>query len=500
MQTAKGAFVGFVGAAAAITGIRYAFDGLRFAIGGMARDFIEANTSAQSFEITLTSMLRGSDLQDQAEVVVGGALDFIKEQVASTPFELQDAMEAFNRLIIAGLDPQQWITPIADAAAIMEKPMDQLIGAFQRLVVGDTGQALAMMRDFGINVNNASALVDEATGRLLTFDEAAQLAGMTTGELAQVGVAELNLEFSKNGQLTTDTATALQILNGYLTQNASIAGTAAARSQSLAGVVSNLKDYMSNLFIEMGKPIFEKLTYAGTNLLSVLDSLKPTLNVLATSIGTWVATAVDSAINFIVNFRDTFSGLIETIQYVISFIGSIFAGDWPAAWSLFLSAIDNGLAQAEVLFDNLAMNAFTWGVNFIIEVANGVIDSVGSYLVDALNYVGDTISSFMAPGSPPEEGPLSTIDKWGQELMDLFGAGIEEIDTHSFDEALKDMKKVAEATGNELPENLIGSLQKTNWKGAIDSAKGLTFRTLLEVYPAPILTLLAMPWHPSRTF
>jgi phage-related protein len=473
LSTAKGAFAGFVGAAVAITGLRYAFDSLRFVIGGIAREFYEVNTVAQNFEITLQSMLRGTGLEAAGEVqaAVGGALDFIKEAVAETPFELADAMESFQRLIVAGLDPQAWLTPIADAAAIMQKPMDQLIGSFQRLVVGDTGQALAMMRDFGINVNVASALVNTATGELLSFDEAAKLANATTQELSEKGVERISLEFEKSGQLATETGLALKVLNGYMTQNAAIAGTAAARSQSLSGVISNLKDFVSNLFIEMGKPVIQTFTDAGVNLLSVLDRFKPTLSVLATQFGARLAVAVSNAVTFITEFRERFGGIIETVQQVVAFVASIFSGDWGGAWTIFSNAVADGLDTVSQLLDSFVDVAFDWGVSFIIELANGIIDAAGSFLMDALNYVGDLVSSFLAPGSAPEEGPLSTIDEWGQKLMEMFGAGVQELDTGNLERALEDMHRLAALSGTTLSQEFVDAFSSIDYKAAGHAAR-----------------------------
>ncbi|OGC94090.1 MAG: hypothetical protein A2W25_11955 [candidate division Zixibacteria bacterium RBG_16_53_22] len=470
-DVAKGAFVGFVGAAAAITGLRYAIDGIGFAIRNLGGKFLEVNNTAQNFGITLTNMLRGSKIEDQAEEVVGGAMDFIKEAVAATPFELADAIEAFQRLIIAGLDPKQWMEPIADAAAIMNKPMDQLIGAFQRLTVGDTGQALMMMRDFGINVNRAAVFVDQATGNLLSYDQAQQAVNMSAEQLAAKGWAKLNLEFSKGGELTTDTATALKILNGYLTQNSTIAGTAASRSLSLQGVMSNLKDSVSNLFIEMGKPIMEKLTGAGSGLLDKINELQPVLNALAANIGVALSGAIDFAINFISNFKENFAGLIEVVQTVISIVASIFAGDWQNAWFLFLDAIDVGLSNAVQFLDSWISNAFTWGWNFVVEIANGVLDSASSVLMEALNSVGEMISSFLAPGSAPEVGPLSTIDEWGAALMDIFGAGVADINDDNINTAMEEMKKLIQASGGQLSDGFYEAFSSIDFAAAIQNAR-----------------------------
>ncbi|NJO31529.1 MAG: hypothetical protein HC874_31215 [Richelia sp. SL_2_1] len=65
-------------------------------------------------------------------------------------------------------------------------------------------------------------------------------------------------------------------------------------------------------------------------------------------------------------------------------------------------------------------------------------------LVDAMNYIGEIFKMFLAPGSPPETGPLSTIDEWGEGLMDTFNGSI------TGDSAKTLQQKLTEATRNVL--------------------------------------------------
>lgn len=423
-DVAKGAFLGFVGGAAATRLIEMGVEAIGNALRGMGREFFAVNDVMQNFGVTVGAMLSGSGVD--VEAAITGSMDFIKEQVATTPFELADAVESFQKLVIAGFDPEQWLRPVADASAALNKPMDQLIGAFQRLAVGDTGQAIAMIRDFGINVNTAGAFVDKATGEMLDLEDAQakyadQLgANATFQDMANAGLVEFSQLQFKNGQLITDTAETLDILNGFLRQNATFAGAAEARSQTLGGVISNLKDFMSNLFMEMGEPVFEKLTAAGVKLLGTLDAMAPTLNILSAQIGDVLGKAIDFATNLIFNLKDSLAGIQQTIGDIVAFVSAIFSGDWSNAFNVLLQVVYDTLGLVEGAFGDFMGTAVDWGFNLVAQIVDGIIDAANSILMDALSWVGDTVADFLAPGSPPQKGPLSDIDTWGVGVMDTY--------------------------------------------------------------------------------
>lgn len=423
-DVAKGAFLGFVGGAAATRLVEMGVEAIGNALRGMGREFFAVNDVMQNFGVTVGAMLSGSGVD--VEAAITGSMDFIKEQVATTPFELADAVESFQKLVIAGFDPEQWLRPVADASAALNKPMDQLIGAFQRLAVGDTGQAIAMIRDFGINVNTAGAFVDKATGEMLDLEDAQakyadQLgANATFQDMANAGLVEFSQLQFKNGQLITDTAETLDILNGFLRQNATFAGAAEARSQTLGGVISNLKDFMSNLFMEMGEPVFEKLTAAGVKLLGTLDAMAPTLNILSAQIGDVLGKAIDFATNLIFNLKDSLAGIQQTIGDIVAFVSAIFSGDWSNAFNVLLQVVYDTLGLVEGAFGDFMGTAVDWGFNLVAQIVDGIIDAANSILMDALSWVGDTVADFLAPGSPPQKGPLSDIDTWGVGVMDTY--------------------------------------------------------------------------------
>lgn len=410
METLKGSFLGsFAG-----TVVGAAFNQFTQFISGLGDKFFSLNDTIQNTKITIQGMLTGSGVD--AQKAIEGFNEFVTKEVAKTPFEFQDAIEASLRLVQQGFDPQKWFEPAANAAAAMNKPMEQFIGGLVKLQAGAKGAAIDMFRDFGLNVNQISGYFDKATGQALSFDEVQKRTAAGTIGNAQ----KLSFEFDKQGSLANSTGDALKIMNAYLSQNATFAQAASARSQSLSGVISNLKDNVSKVLIAFGQPIFDKLTIGASGLLSLLDRIGPSIQNFAAQLGTNVA----NAITFVSNL---FSGdLLTSMQNsegifldFANIVTAISQGQWQIAWQIILEIVADTLTGITDNLDSFASNAYDWGANFMGQIADGIISAANSVL-DAVSQIGETIASYLMPGSPPEQGPLSNIDTWGQGIMNTF--------------------------------------------------------------------------------
>ncbi|KKK70681.1 hypothetical protein LCGC14_2921530, partial [marine sediment metagenome] len=114
---------------------------------------------------------------------------------------------------------------------------------------------------------------------------------------------------------------------------------------------------------------------------------------------------------------------------------------WGAARDIVMSAVASIAEGVSSVLEWLIVSGFDWGANFVIEIANGLIETANSVIVEAMNYIGDMIGSFLAPGSPPEKGPLSNIDKWGGELVDTFGDSFSSADFKFIEDATKPIEE-----------------------------------------------------------
>lgn len=442
-------------------------------VAGLKQEFFQANNLVQNFEITLKQMLTGFDKQE-VEKALKGANEFIREIIAKTPFELATGQASFQQLITGGLDPRQWLEPAADAAAAFNKPMEQLIFAIQRLKAGSKGIGVDMLRDFGIPVQQVGVYIDKVSGRVLEFNE---VAGKTEEQLIASGAEFKRWAFDAQGSLEQTPTEAIEILNGYLKQNATIAGGAAARSRTLQGVMSNLNDAVTTLLTTFGQPVFQAITDILASILAVVNELMVVVEPFAKLIGEQLAanlynlwqilTGVNAegggmggwAQDAAERFLDISQAILIYLKPALQIILALVNGDFRKAWAIFLDLAKRAIIGVGNFLKTTGKNAFQWGVQFVGMIAKGLITAAKSALRTAVKFVSTMISSFLRPGSPPEEGPLSDIDTWGQGLMETFGEGFKLADLGFMQEALAPIKdELVKTLGTEGYKDVRGNL------------------------------------------
>lgn len=119
------------------------------------------------------------------------------------------------------------------------------------------------------------------------------------------------------------------------------------------------------------------------------------------------------------------SSISSLIPLVMS-VGRFFLG-WPG---LIIAGIVGVLKVLSMLgvdiagfFQNLADRAIAWGERLAASYADGFIGGALRWIVAAMKWVANLIASFFQGHSPPKQGPLSTIDKWGKGVMDSYLKG-----------------------------------------------------------------------------
>lgn len=118
--------------------------------------------------------------------------------------------------------------------------------------------------------------------------------------------------------------------------------------------------------------------------------------------------------------RDAVNGFMRSISALLLMITSLLRGDWENAWKHAERAVVDVLTSIALLFKNIVARAATWGWNLIVEVANGITKAASAVLAKALKWIGSFIGRFLAPGSPPELGPLAHIVEWGRGVMNTY--------------------------------------------------------------------------------
>lgn len=214
-------------------------------------------------------------------------------------------------------------------------------------------------------------------------------------------------------------------------------GDAVKTSESFANQTKQLTANLSQLG-----------TSIGTQVLPILSPFLQLVNQLFVRFGPSLLASIqgvtqgltDMAIRITQAIRGALQGVVDLESNLATFVAGIvalFSGDFAGAWQFFLLTVDDAILSALDSLGGFLTDAFDWGYSFVQQISDGFIAASEEALGAAIGYATDLISSFFEPGSPPEEGPLSTIDKWGQGLMDVFGQGFAD----SGDSLVQDMTR-----------------------------------------------------------
>jgi TP901 family phage tail tape measure protein len=322
-----------------------------------------------------------------------------------------------------------------------------------------------------------------AAGLGISFDQvAAALAALTLQgvptSVATTQLRQLFIELSKAGTDTSDTFTRISgqgfqdfIASGHTVQDALTLMEAAAK-QSGVGI--------SDLFgsVEAGAAALT-LTGQGTaNFTGALDAMqnsagatdaayaqmdqglgrsidriKASFEVLLDNVGAKLGPAFAVFADWI---NANMPQISDVVMRVFDAIGSAISMVLP-----FFSAFVQGVQQAFGIFIELGSAAMQWGQNIGQQLANGLMSAAGS-VVDSLGYLGDLITYWLQPHSPPKL--LPHLDQWGTDAANVYMAGWGEADFGVFDKVgstIEGLLKGLVDTGT-LPEDgyipmLLGS-------------------------------------------
>lgn len=187
-------------------------------------------------------------------------------------------------------------------------------------------------------------------------------------------------------------------------------------------------------------------------LLAIIGPIAVALGSVAFALGI-ATTAITSLVGGIA-YSVTSIGILG--RAILTLIIAVLGGA-VALKEKFVGAL-NSVAEYLV---SLADKARSWGANFVGQLAAGILDGAAA-VISAISYIASIIASFFEPGSPPETGPLSTIDRWGTGLMRVFLDGFKNTDFSVLSDianTIKDLLSRAVNLGQISPTDLIEFVQ-----------------------------------------
>lgn len=109
-------------------GIEFA-KGITSGIKNFGKQSIEASAQVEQFSVALQTMLGNKQLEDAR------MLEYM-DIASKTPFELQQVVDAGNKLQALGRYSRDNLVMLGDLAAASAKPIDQVMNAYAKLASG----------------------------------------------------------------------------------------------------------------------------------------------------------------------------------------------------------------------------------------------------------------------------------------------------------------------------------------------------------------------------
>ena len=169
----------------------------------------------------------------------------------------------------------------------------------------------------------------------------------------------------------------------------------------------------SEAFANLSEPM-KLAVLAGAAFLAILGPLTMILGTLGFGIGI----AISGIINLLTSFQAV-AAFASPFVLAILAIGAALLG-------LAVFAKDAVVGIRDVL-QRAADGARSWGNNLIASFAAGMLQGA-VYVVNAAIAIGNTIARFLKSFSPPREGTLKDIMKWGANLINTYIEGFRSAD------------------------------------------------------------------------
>jgi len=228
--------------------------------------------------------------------------------------------------------------------------------------------------------------------------------------------------------------------------------------QAAWATVKPLLDQFVALFTGWGAQIWGQMRAIGTAIWDLVKKIiVPLFGDLAFAVKgiDWASIFGDlsNALNVV---GGLITGFLTTIQRLL-------AGEGTKAFSSLGDAALNGLTMVALVFDKYIKRALLWGWNLIVQVANGISKAAQSVLTKVMTTIGNIIKRFIGASSPPEEGPLSNIAKWGRGLMNTYLRAFQTADFGMLKEMLSPIRQALDMAvrAGDLKEVDLGQVFAT---------------------------------------
>lgn len=191
--------------------------------------------------------------------------------------------------------------------------------------------------------------------------------------------------------------------------------------QSIEHVTAQIINGIGQFIANSWNAIKQTTSTTLKGLYNIIQQVWHSISSTISNVMNWISQFISSAWNNIVSYIGNVLG--SAISIVVDAFNGILNKSVNAMNSL-QEIIYQGFMGAVNFIRNLASQAFTWGWDMIIGIANGINQAIG-HLVNSVKNVAEIIWSYLH-FSVPEVGPLTDYENWMPDFMQGLSKGIEQ--------------------------------------------------------------------------
>ena len=303
-----------------------------------------------------------------------------------------------------GISLSDFNTVIASTSALFNSGSDAgtSFKTFLLDLVPKSQQAADMMKQLGIITADGKNQFFDATGAVKPFAQVVDLLREKIGGLNEEQQSNvLKTLFGADAARTAiglmnQTGTAFDALKAKL-GSTDAAAAAATRLDTFNGAMEMLKSSIEGVTLTLGQMFLPALTGIAQGATAAINTLNDIIQAVGGS-------------------QEAFNRLSPAAQMVVIAFQQISEAI-SGAIAIIESVVGDLSGTLESVFNSIAGQASGWGFNIGDQIGSGLLDSI-SGIVSAANAIGDALSYWLAPGSPPKIAP--DLDVWGREVGQVY--------------------------------------------------------------------------------
>lgn len=404
--------------------------------------------------------------------------------------------ESFDNLTASvGISSQALLVDLRKAANGTVSDFD-LIKRANLALVGSTGEFGKQFGQKLPQVLAAARAAAKATGQDVDFLFQSLVAGIkrasprlidNTGIVLKLGAANETLAKSlgKNVDQLTDEEKQIAVLNATVEAGAGLISSLGDAQESNAEKLARSQATITNAFDTLAiamQPAFGTVLDIVNRVLGAFQNLVTLLAPILGSIASVITDVLGGAVNAVFDIIEPivnalssflpyisilFQGIANIVHGAVQFIGNIIKGIVD-----FISGVAKNVFGID--FNNLGKNLFEGVAAAFGSFANGIIFTANQLIFPAIIGIAKFIADFLIGFSPPKKGPLSVIDKGGENLMKAWLDGIAGV-------SLDPVEQVAAQVSTLLGDVGKASLPAVNARLAELDAALLPFQNRLDI-------------------